>query len=80
MRRPEIECLCGGREDDIGQPIPRTCHACGAETMGLFSRRRHSRRAFEETSPGIVNMASPPPLPRAIYVNGNETEFQASLL
>lgn len=33
-RKPELECLCGAREPDTGQPRPRPCWACGRRTMG----------------------------------------------
>lgn len=39
-RIAEIECLCGGREDDRGQDVPRECHACHKRTMGLFRSSR----------------------------------------
>ena len=36
---PELDCLCGAREPDTGQPVPIRCWNCGSNTMGQFTRR-----------------------------------------
>lgn len=46
-RIPFIECLCGGREDDIGQTVPQECHACGKHTMGEWNGCRRVSRPVE---------------------------------
>lgn len=33
IRKPELTCLCGAREDDIGQPSPRECWLCAKPSM-----------------------------------------------
>ena len=45
-RHPEIECLCGARELDIGQALPTECFKCEKPTMGEWKGcRRVSRPA-----------------------------------
>lgn len=34
----ELECLCGARETDEGQPVPRKCWNCGKVEMGRFGK------------------------------------------
>lgn len=34
----EIECLCGARETDAGQPRPCKCWSCGKDAMGEFPK------------------------------------------
>lgn len=39
-RIQEIECLCGARERDDGQTVPRRCWSCGKDEMGRFGAAR----------------------------------------